>query len=137
MAKSDEEVLIDLFLRQNSAITGLWGIYIGATFTGAAFSVTNVVLSGPAQLAAAFGFLAFAIGHLSLVRQALSVNLSIKDNLLELLEETDTPYSRVVRHLAGTANPLIVSTVIHLFIDACVFMLMVRKCLFSGTCLLW
>ena len=126
----DKTAAVDLFVKQNSLINGLWGIYIVATFTAAAFSFTKDQLSPFALLAVTAGFWAFALGHLVLLRQALSINIKLKQSLRDTINSNDSPYSGVVSHLANTANPPWVSMVIHLFIDACVTSLIWRCQLF-------
>ncbi len=130
MPKFDEKAAVDLFAKQNSLVNGLWGIYIAATFTAASFSVTTVSLSPLALLSVTAGFWAFALGHLVLIRQALSINIKLKQSLRDTINSNDSPYTGVVSHLANTANPPWVSMVIHLFIDACVTSLIWRCQLF-------
>ena len=123
---------VDLFVKQNSLINGLWAIYIAATFTAAAFSVTKISLSPFALLAVTAGFWAFALGHLVLIRQALGINMKVKQALLATMNSNDSTYSGVVSHLANTANHPRISTAIHLFIDACVTILIWRTLLFPN-----
>ena len=126
----DKTAAVDLFVKQNSLINGLWGIYIVATFTASAFSFTEDQLSLFELRAVTAGFWAFTLGHLVLVWQALSINIKLKQSLLDPKNSNDSPYSGVVSHLANTANPPWVSMVIHLFIDACVTSLIWRCQLF-------
>ena len=130
MTGFEKKDAVDLFVKQNSLISGLWGIYIAATFTAAAFLVTKISLSPYSLFAVTAGFWAFAIGHLVLIRQALSVNIKIKESLLATMHSDDSPHAEVVSHLANTANHPRISTAIHLFIDMCVTVLIWRSRLF-------
>ncbi len=130
MPDFDEKAAVDLFVKQNSLINGLWGIYIAATFTAASFSVTKIPLTPFALLAVSAGFWAFALGHIVLIKQALSINIKLKQSLLATINSNDSPYSGVVSHLANTANRPFISMAIHLFIDVCVTILIWRTLLF-------
>ncbi len=131
MPDFDEKAAVDLFVKQNSLISGLWGIYIAATFTAASFSVTKIPLTPFALLALTLGFWAFALGHIMLIQQALSINIELKKSLLATINSNDSPFSEFVRHLAKTANPPYKSMAIHFFIDVCVTILIWRTLLFQ------
>ena len=110
--------VIAVYNTQNSALKPLWTMYVVATFTAGAFAATATDAGRLALLlAGGIGFLAFTIGHFSMVMNSIDLLNSCAADLARLpagsdavasLERLSRPYSRIGAIL------------VHLVIDACV-----------------
>jgi hypothetical protein len=128
LAKFETSHAVTLFTQQTTIINGLWTVYVVATFAAAGYGLSSNGLSPVAALAVTFGFLAFAGGNLSLICQALRINVELGNNLKAdlgkpdpgALDNSNTTYDSAICCLAETANPPCISVAIHVFIDVCV-----------------
>lgn len=115
---------------QKANITGLWGIYIAATFTGAAFTINDTQLSNGSLFAVTIGFWAFALGHAGMLRLAIKNSVAIDDYIRKHDADVQTilPLASEItqnRHVYGW------SFFFHAAIDFCVTALIWRHHLFS------
>jgi hypothetical protein len=119
---------VTLFSQTTSSINTLWAVYVAATFAAAGFGASSTPLNAIAPVWAAaavtLGFWAFALGHLVLLMQALSVTRVLGTAICDVLAATpaavELALKPVLERLVSTANPPWISMAIHLFIDACV-----------------
>jgi hypothetical protein len=124
----------DLFLQEASSINSLWAVYVVATFAGASYGVSSRAPSRTALIGVTVGFLAFAWGHLSLVRQALAVSAVLGQDLERAANAGDAGgFAASIHSLARTANPPWISITIHLVIDTCVVLALWSKPLVAVT----
>jgi hypothetical protein len=127
MAEFELADAVELYSEQATNITSLWTVYVVATFAAAGYSITikdNTIVPEPILIGAVtLGFWCFTLGHLSLLWQALSVNLKVAadiENFLASAPKEAFRFQPSLRSLSTTANPRWPSTCIHLIIDLCV-----------------
>jgi len=128
MPKFDPSDAVKLFSEQSTNITSLWTVYVVATFAAAGYSIAikdNTIVPEPIVIAAVtLGFWGFTLGHLSLITEALSVNLKLAADIQTCLpSETSVNafhFKPSLHYLSVTANPRWPSIGIHLMIDFCV-----------------
>lgn len=113
---------VTLFTQQTTTINNLWTVYAAATFAAAGYGISTSALSPIVALAVTLGFVAFAIGHLSLLMQGLKISQQVKKNISSFMESAAKthPFKSSIEQLIATANPPWISLVIHLLIDLCV-----------------
>jgi hypothetical protein len=127
MLKFDLADAVELFSEQSTNITSLWTVYVVATFAAAGYSIAikdNTIVPEPIVIAAVtLGFWCFTLGHLTLLCQALSVNLKLAADIKSCLpSEPDETFrfKPSLHSLSRTANRRWLSICIHLIIDFCV-----------------
>jgi hypothetical protein len=112
---------VTLFTQHTNTINSLWTVYVAATFAAAGYGFSSGGLSPITASAITFGFIAFALGNWSLLKQALRINLTLRTDLIDAMSvDSDTKFKPTICCLAETANPFWVSRTIHIFIDVCV-----------------
>lgn len=116
------ETLVSLFQDQRSVTHSLWALYAVTTFTAAAFSFRNHARF-PLSVFVAIGYMAFALGHLSLVLQSMRSANALAEAINQIAGED--PFSAASRTIANTANAPWQSKVAHLTIDACACILII------------
>lgn len=116
------ETLVTLFQDQRGVTHNLWTLYAVTTFTAAAFSFRNHA-KFPLSLFVAIGYMAFALGHLTLVVQSIGSTNALAEAINQVAGED--PFSAASKTIASTANPASISKVAHLIIDACVCILII------------
>ena len=90
--ESQQNLTNNIFFSINSQITGLWGIYIAATFTGAGFSLASAGGVSPVEATfAAAGFSIFAIGHYHLIRNAVTRLNAVRMKVLDVSAKSENP----------------------------------------------
>jgi hypothetical protein len=131
MAMSDFKVSngVTLFTQQATAINSLWTLFVAATFAAASYGLSSNELSPVAAGAVTIGFIGFAWGNWILLRQALNINLALKEDLPAALQKESPaelthprpklPFEETISRLTATANPIGASRAFHLTIDAC------------------
>jgi hypothetical protein len=125
---------VTLFSQEATAISSLWTVYVAATFAAAGYGFTATDSSVVQATALTLGFSAFAIGHWSLLNQALSISTTLRNEILSALSsDPKNQFKSSIEALAGTANPPRVSLVIHLLIDACVIVILWAHVYFGRT----
>jgi hypothetical protein len=72
-ADADIAAVAALFVQQNGLMHSLWSIYVVATFAAAGLAASAHTLPGWVAAAASIGFWLFALGHMSLLQQALAM----------------------------------------------------------------
>ena len=125
MPKYDLSDAVALFSRNTANITALWTVYAITTFVAAGFNVStlaNVSIGRySVMLIVTAGFWCFALGHLTLLKQALSINLTLKNDINSWIEsiprEEVFQFKSSLQRLGTTANPLWPSVSIHLLIN--------------------
>lgn len=124
MRKYELPDAVGLFSQHTSIINGLWTVYVAATFTAAGFGASGRDISVTASLAITVGFWAFTLGHLHLLRQALSINRSLGREINSALasdtDAMDCQFRSSIQRLATTVTLPWTPIVIHLLIDVCV-----------------
>jgi len=118
------DVLISKFQSQRTITHNLWALYTVTTFTAAAFSFQN---SAELRLSifVVIGFIAFTVGHMALIRQSIIATNGIAKSINEISDADDSHLSKAGKIIASTANPIWISTAIHLTIDFCVCVLII------------
>jgi hypothetical protein len=111
---------LDVLTKQNALIAQLWGMYVTATFAAAVFNLRPGASDWRVSTAITVGFLTFALGHWSLLLQAVRVSRAIAADLGQMPEAGTGPLSGSIRALLQTVNPPAVSAICHLLIDTCV-----------------
>ena len=123
MAKFDVVHAVQLFSENTGTINNLWGIYVVATFAAAGFGASSESISIWTAIVVTVGFWAFALGHLSLLTQALTLNRHLAADIMGALREGNADdagkFKSAIQYLASTANPPWTSIAIHLLIDVC------------------
>ncbi len=140
MTHDEKTAAAEFFFSINSQITGLWGIYIAATFTGAGFSLASAGGVSPVEATlAAAGFSIFAIGHYHLIRNAVTRLNGLRTKILEVSAASGQPDPFPRAFETGTSafddmmliathptGPWSRSAAAHVAIDACVVALIFR-----------
>jgi hypothetical protein len=119
---------VELFSEQSTNITSLWTVYVVATFAAAGYSVAfqdnGFVPERWVVYAVTAGFLAFTIGHMALIKQALVTCQTLAADIRAYLAKDDTnqevKFKTSLNYLTTTANPLKWSMIAHGIIDLCV-----------------
>lgn len=140
MTHDEKTAAAEFFFSINSQITGLWGIYIAATFTGAGFSLASAGGVSPVEATlAAAGFSIFAIGHYHLIRNAVTRLNGLREKILNVTAASDRPdlfpkdfepgktaFDGIVLIATHPTGPWSRSAVAHIAIDLCVVALIFR-----------
>ncbi len=127
LTQIDAAIRYHLSLHAN--ITALWGIYIAATFTGAAFSITETFLSVASLVAVTVGFWVFAFGHAAMLWIAIRNTIQIQ----RFLDQHEAGVLQVLPIALGISRrrySLLWSLSCHGAIDICVTVLIWRSHLF-------
>ena len=117
---------VDLFSSQVNTANNLWTVYVAATFAAAGFGHNLDPQSLVGRLAITFGFWAFTLGHLHLLRQALSILQSLGASITKVIKAQFQPdtdandFTDALQRLALSTNRPQTGIAIHLFIDVCV-----------------
>ena len=122
MTQFDISHAVQLFSDNTDTINNLWGIYVVATFAAAGFGASSKHISIGTAIVVTIGFWAFALGHLSLLTQALNLNLQLEMDISSALGSDPDgagPFKPTIQYLAGSADPPWISVSIHLLIDVC------------------
>jgi hypothetical protein len=125
MAKYDLSDAVALFAKNTANITALWTVYAITTFVAAGFNVSTradvAINRDVLMLVVTAGFWCFALGHLTLLKQALSVNLSLSKDIIACIDNTPNEevcqFKNSLQRLTTTANQLWPSVSIHLLIN--------------------
>ena len=140
MEHKEKSAAADFFFSINSQITGLWGIYIAATFTGAGFSLASKGgISLIEACLAALGFSIFAFGHYHLIRNAVTRLNGLREKILSVTAASDRPdlfpkefepgktvFDGMVLIATHPTGPWLRSAQAHIAIDLCVVALIFR-----------
>ena len=128
MTDDEKKTAAGLYLSQSANITGLWGIYIAATFTGGAFTFVKGDLNYSEMATVAIGFWSFALGHLWLIWRAMDNATSILERVIKNIPEPAREIDHMVLAITRGAKPG-KSIFAHLVIDICVTLLIWRTVL--------
>ncbi|WP_061026462.1 hypothetical protein [Bradyrhizobium sp. CCH5-F6] len=120
MDKFELNHAVALFSQQTTTINNLWTVYVVATFAAAGYGTSASPLPATVALAVTCGFLAFAVGHWSLLYQGLTINRQLQRDISAFMESATSPFKLSIKELVATANPPWISLTIHLLIDLCV-----------------
>ena len=134
MTHDEKTAAAEFFFSINSQITGLWGIYIAATFTGAGFSLASAGGVSPVEATlAAAGFGIFAIGHYHLIRNAVTRLNAVRMKVLDVSARSENPrlfrpdfetgktaFDDILLIATHPTGPWSRSAVAHIAIDLCV-----------------
>ncbi|KRR16750.1 hypothetical protein CQ14_14230 [Bradyrhizobium lablabi] len=122
MDKFELNHAVTLFTQQTTTINSLWTVYVAATFAAAGYGFTVSPLSPIIAAAVTLGFLAFAFGNWKLLKQGLQINRQLQEDITDFMQSaaTGNPFELSIKKLVSTANPPLISLVIHLWIDFCV-----------------
>jgi hypothetical protein len=112
---------VTLFSQEKTTITSLWTVYAAATFAAAGYGLSTPSLNAFSASAITVGFAAFAFGNWKLLKQSLTINRTLRDDILTaLVSDSDNQFRSSIKALVGRANPPWISFTIHLLIDLCV-----------------
>jgi len=123
-AGADSAAVAALFVQQNGLMHSLWSIYVVATFAAAGLAASAHTLPAGVAAAATIGFWLFALGHMTLLRQALAMAEATRLDLGSAASDAEANGAAALpltlAAMRRIRNPLWIALTVHLAIDLCV-----------------
>lgn len=113
----------ELQMQQNSQIIQIWAMFVTATFAAALLNVSTDTVRPEISTAITVGFLVFAYGHYTMLRDALKVSRALSNDMNRQMEASRDPPSAFHAALRAVATPSFkpgYSYAAHAIIDLCV-----------------
>ena len=110
---------VTLFSEQSSSIVNLWTVFVVATFSAAGFGATEK-LTNYQKSGVTIGFLAFAIGHMSLLVVCINLQRALSADIMHNIADHTKDFSASLKQLAGHPSNIKIASFFHIIIDICV-----------------